>query len=165
MIMKQYSSLLRAIGLSAGLVASAAMMPSVHAATSGTITATGTIPATCSVNGGSITMTQDSPLQLSGDSSSLPISSTGTSTTFSLTTPVVTKPQGSTVNEAILSGTITIPGKSDQIITSDLVNSGSSTISNPLSGGVVFRAILANSAADLTPGTYGLASTLTCVTN
>ena len=71
MIMKQSSSLLRVIGFSAGLVASAAMMSSVHAATSATITATGTVPVACSVSGANITMAKVDSLTLRGEAKML----------------------------------------------------------------------------------------------
>jgi hypothetical protein len=166
MIMKKSFPLLRAIGLSAGLVASAAMMAPAQAATSGSITATGTIPATCSVTGGSITMISNAAnTYMAGLSSSLPISSTGTSTTFSLTAPVLTKPPGSTFNEGFgITGTIKVSGIPDRTITANPSTSGSSIIDGAFSGGVVFEARL-SSMFPLTPGTYGLTSTLTCVTN
>ena len=93
MIMKQSSSLLRAIGLSAGLVASAAMMPSVHAATSATITATGTVPVACSVNGASITMAKLNDKVLVGSAINVAYT-TGSATTFSLSTPTLNAPSG-----------------------------------------------------------------------
>jgi hypothetical protein len=95
MIMKQSFPLLRAIVLSAGLVASAAMMPSVHAATSGTITATGTVPATCSVSGADIAMTYDATIKtLSGYSAYIPVTANGSSTIFTLSKPSATFPNG-----------------------------------------------------------------------
>ena len=166
MIMKKSFPLLRAIGLSAGLVASAAMMAPAQAATSGSITATGTIPATCSVNGGSITMTPNSTnISMSGISSSLGISSTGSSTTFSLTAPTLTKPAGSTVENGIISGNITIPGKASQQLISTLTTPGSKVIDGNISGGIVFNATINNATATLAPGTYALASTLSCITD
>jgi hypothetical protein len=72
MIMKQSFPLLRAIGWSAGLVASAAVMPSVHAATSATITATGTVPDACNVAGAQITMTKTGANILTGTSTAIP---------------------------------------------------------------------------------------------
>jgi hypothetical protein len=165
MIMKKSFPLLRAIGLSAGLVASTAMMAPAQAATSGSITATGTIPATCSVTGGSITLTpRTGNTTLNGVGQLLQISSTGTSSTFSLTAPVVTKPTDSTIEQADLNGTIVISGRDDQELLSGLSNPGSIVIDNPFSGGVTFAAYISNMAG-LAPGTYTLSSTLSCVAN
>ena len=174
--MKQYSSLLRAIGLSAGLVASAAMMPSVHAATSGTITATGTVPATCSVSGADIAMTYDATIKtLSGYSAYIPVTANGSSTIFTLTKPSATFPSGAnnvygTMTSDFRTGTPSSPGSDSlmggSITTRSSSPSISSTYTGNYSGVVRFTGYVADDYyAALPAGSYTLNSTFTCVAN
>jgi hypothetical protein len=165
MIMKKSFPLLRAIGLSAGLIASTAMMAPAQAATTGTITATGTVPATCSVTGGSITMDPSYDNSTMSGSSSFPISSTGTATTVSITAPVLTKPTGSTVENADLYGTIQAPGQLDTQISSNLTTPGLANLYGTFSGSIVFNPYISNITSNLKPGTCTLSSTLSYVTN
>jgi len=164
MIMKKSFPLLRAIGLSAGLIASAAMMAPAQAATSGTITATGTVPATCSVNGASISMspTSTSNSALSGKSSAVAISTNGTATNFTLSSPtVVSKPPGSTLTTSNVVLIADLAGG-----TGSFTAGGTSfTQPSPLSSTVTFTATVGDpvSSTPLTPGNYSISSTLTCV--
>ena len=178
MIMKKSFPLLRVIGLSACLVASAAMMPSVHAATSGTITATGTVPATCSVSGADIAMTYTQVIQtLEGYSAYIPVTTNGSNTIFTLTKPSATFPNGTpnNVNGSIdinyRNGTPSSLGtwldtRGGAISTNSSTPSVSETFTGNFTGVVRFGGFVsaANSAA-LPAGSYTLNSTFTCVAN
>jgi hypothetical protein len=158
MIMKQSSSLLRAIGLSAGLVASAAMMPSVHAATSATITATGTVPVACSVNGATIAMAKIDAYSLFGQTPNVAYT-TGSATIFSLSTPTLNAPSG-------YGGTAYISLLKDyQIMASADTNgvSNTYTVSGAESGVFTYDAGVNSANEALKPGVYTVSSTLTRV--
>jgi hypothetical protein len=148
MFMNKSFPLLRAISLSAGLVASAAMMASAQAATSGTITATGAVPATCSVNGADIAMIYDDDYKnLYEISSFIPASTNGTSTTFIVTKPMATFPTGTSSNvygritTDFRPGTLTSPGNTIASMSGNIRTDGqSSQMSSTITG--VFNAWL-----------------------
>jgi hypothetical protein len=178
MIMKKSFPLLRAIGLSAGLIASTAMMAPAQADTSGTITATGTVPATCSVNGADIAMTyNDDYKNLYGVSTFIPASTNGTSTTFIVTKPMATFPTGTSsdvygrITTDFRTGTLTTPGNtiasmSGNIRTDSKSSQMSSTITGAFNGVVRFIGDVGDTNyVALLPGTYTLSSTFTCITN
>ena len=161
MIMKQSFPLLRAIGLSAGLVASAAMMPSVHAATSATITATGTVPDACNVAGAQITMTQTGANVLRGTSTAIPYT-LQPGTVISLSRPTLAAPSG---YGGV--GVVDVRKNDVQIAmgTSDGDYGSSYTANNAESGNFTYHAEVAGGMGDasLIPGSYTISTTLTCI--
>jgi hypothetical protein len=162
MIMKQSFPLLRVIGLSAGLVASAAMMPSVHAATSATITATGNVPVACNVSPVNINMTKVDAKTLRGTESGL--YSTGSSTTFELSAPTLDAPSGySGIAYIALEKNGTIVAQMNSVPTGS--NDSQHVISSVESDSFTYVAEVNGGAglADLLPGDYIISSTITCM--
>ena len=156
---KKSLSLLRAIGLSAGLVASAASITTVHAATQATITATGTIPATCDVSTNNLTLSprngNTTLFMENGPAGN--ISSTGATTLISLAQANLTgKPQGATLT----STSITMSA----LINNTIIAAGSSkTITSPFNEQLQISVYLDEPNIDpLTPGTYTIPCTITC---
>ena len=160
MIMKQSFPLLRVIGLSAGLVASAAMMPSVHAATSATITATGNVPVACDVTGAQITMAKISAKNLVGTATGIQYAA-ASGTIFSLTTPTLVAPSG---YGGVASVSVLKNGNTLLFMTSE--GDGSSYVATAAeSGEVSYEARVDGGMADvvLMPGNYTISTTLTCI--
>ena len=160
MIMKKSFPLLRAIGLSAGLVASAAMMAPAQAATSGSITATGTVPVACSVSGATITMAIPiGNIALQGKATNVAYS-TGSATRFSLSTPTLVAPSGFSGDARIY-----IVKNGDEVVSESTNPDFPSNIyiANVAESGVFDYHAFVGSPVALIPGTYTLTSTLTCV--
>lgn len=160
MIMKKSFSLLRAIGLSAGLVASAAMMAPAQANSSGTITASGTVPSTCSVTGADISMQpNESKSALQGTSDWVNFSTNGNYTTFTVSQPtVVSQPDSASLTSADVILTVNYNNV-------DYLNSNRPlVIYNPLNSRFQFEVIVGNrdSSTPLPGGSYSISSTLTC---
>ncbi|MFZ0407037.1 MAG: hypothetical protein WAM11_02870 [Cyanobium sp.] len=169
---KKSLSLLRAIGLSAGLVASTASMPAVHAATSATITATGIIASACSVSGATIPLVfgirdpgSPFPNWLRGSSGNVPYS-TASFTRFTVSAPTVTGPNASSTvtNIDIREGGELLEfaannnnDKKDASFSKTGINSGSFEYIVTLFGGT------SSSPQALAPGTYSVSSTITCI--
>jgi hypothetical protein len=159
---KKSLSLLRAIGLSAGLVASAAMMPSVHAATSATITATGTIPAACDVAGTEITMTKINAKELSGTSTAIPYT-LQSGTQISLSRPTLAAPSGYGGLGRVYvrkNNVIIVAANSDSNLDTHYTatqgtESGNFTYEANVMGGML--------DVNLIPGNYTISTTLTCI--
>jgi hypothetical protein len=166
---KKTLSLLRAIGLSAGLVASTASMPAVHAATSATIRATGTVPNTCSVSGANIAMVKvnntngESPY-LQGSAENVPYS-TGEATIISIARPTLSGPAGYTGDGAVYALV------NNEIVAIGTVNGYLQNFNVPLasSGRFTYHATVNSGAyvdgSELLPGNYELSTTITCVAN
>jgi len=172
MFMKKSFPLLRAIGLSAGLMASTAMMARAEAATSGAITATGSVPAVCSVTGANIAMSQLGTMNgdysfLSGSNATLaPISTNGNNTTFTLSSVSLTKPTGSNASSSSIEAFINPVSNVTALSSGKTIVSGSSfTATTPFDSTVTYSAKVktVSSSTPLTPGTYTLSSTLTCI--
>jgi len=158
MIMKKSFPLLRVIGLSAGLVASAATMPSVHAATSATITATGTVPVACSVNGANITMAKNDAQTLQGVATNVAYT-TGSATIFSLSTPTLNAPSGYGGY-----GFIALVKDNNAVVYASSNGGGQSyTVPGAESGVFTYEAGVIGTTEELKPGVYTVSSTLTCV--
>ena len=146
--------------MSAGLVASAATMPSVHAATSATITATGTVPVACSVNGANITMAKNDAQTLQGVATNVAYT-TGSATTFSLSTPTLNAPSG-------YGGAASIAiAKNNNVVARADTRGVSETHSVAGAESGVFMYVASvwdpGFSEALKPGVYTVSSTLTCV--
>jgi hypothetical protein len=168
---KKTLSLLRAIGLSAGLVVSASTMSSVHAATQGTITATGTVPVACSVTGAGITLAMgvgragpNLPKALIGFANAS--YSTASNTVFSVSAPSLTKPNGSEAyvlinieegGDLLATAINSEYGPSDASFTISGIKAGTLRYSVDVAGGTSMD------TTALTPGTYEVSSTITCI--
>lgn len=160
-VVKKSLSLLRAIGLSAGLVASTTTASQVHAATSGTTTATGTLPVACSVSGATIAMTKHSAKVLMETATNVPYA-TDSVTTFSLSAPTLQTPSqyGGNAYESILKDGNTVAAKGNDgyigpAYTAPGAGSGEFAYVVQVTGGMA--------DVDPMPGTYTISSTLTCV--
>jgi hypothetical protein len=168
--LKKSFPLLRAIGLSAGLVASVAMMAPAQAATSGTIQATGTIPDTCTVNGADIAMAQF----YNGDITYLMgrvenvLYSTGRPATFSVSRPILEGPSGYTGQGAVYvilsNNEIGAFGVTDGTVSNYNV-SGASSGTFAYEASVNSGAYVTGTPGVLPPGNYKLVATITCVSN
>jgi hypothetical protein len=159
--LKKSFPLLRAIGLSAGLVASTATASQVHAATSGTITATGTVPDACSVNGAQITMAKTSAKILSGAANNIAYT-LQSGTTISLSKPTLVAPSGYGGEASVYAY------KNQQLIAysdSAYDYTQSYTANNVESGVFKYEVEVTGGISDvnLKPGNYTISTTLTCI--
>ena len=159
--LKKFFSLLRAIGLSAGLVASTATMTAVHAETSATITATGNVPVACDVTGAEITMAKTSAKNLTGTATGIPYT-TASGTTFSFTTPTLEAPSGYGgvgVVSVYKNGTQVVTKSSDGYSELAYIAPGAE------SGVFTYEARVDGGMGDvnLMPGNYTISTILTCI--
>ena len=168
---KKSLSLLRAIGLSAGLVAStASMMEPAQAATSGTIRATGTVPNTCSVSGAAdiamVKLGSGGDVYLEGSAVNIPYSNSG-ATEISIARPTLSGPTAYTAtgdgavyalvnNEIVAFGTV--KGFLRKFIVPE-ASSGTFTYLATVNGGPYVD------GNTILPGNYELSTTITCVVN
>ena len=169
--MKKSFPLLRAIGLSAGLVASAATMAPVHAEASGTLRASGTVPVACSIEGRDINMGVVRPdgggSYLSGGNETS--YSAAVDTIIAISIPVLTaQPDGSSVFATIsaTSGGDSAVAKSSGAPSGAIA--GSMVKSGGTSGSIDLAATIESTSgrsSSLAPGSYEATSTITCVAN
>jgi hypothetical protein len=168
--LKKSLSLLRAIGLSAGLVASVAMMAPAQAATSGTIQATATVPDTCTVGGADIAMAQFNTggiTYLMGRVEAVPYS-TGRPATFSVSRPILEGPSGYTGEGGVYTilpnneiGAFGITNGIGQNFNVSGASSGTFAYEASVNSG----AFVTGTPGVLPPGNYKLVATITCVSN
>ena len=132
-------------------------MAPAQAATSGTITATGTVPVACSVSGADIAMTKRDPTLLLGTATNVAYT-TGSSTTFSFSTPTLAAPGGFAGGGAIYLM------KNNTEVAYTLTNGNSNTYTVPrIESGVFGYKAQVEADLALIPGNYTLTTTLTCV--
>jgi type 1 fimbria pilin len=169
--MKKSFPLLRAIGLSAGLVASAATMAPVHAAACGTLRVSGTVPVACSVEGVDVNMGVVRPAgggsYLSGGNSVGYVAAVNT--TIAISIPVLTlQPDGSSVFATISathggdSAVAKSSGAPLGAIAGSMVKSGGTEGQIELSATIESTS---GRSSSLAPGSYEATSTITCVSN
>jgi len=171
MIMKKCFPLLRAIGLSAGLVASTSMMAPAQAATSGTLHLYGKVPVACSVEGADLGMGVVRPdgggSYLSGGNVGYYMASVETTITISAPT-LTAQPDGTSVFATIsaTNGSDSAVAKSSDAPSGPIV--GSMVKSGGTEGMLEYIATIENTSgrsSSLAPGFYEASSTITCVSN
>ena len=179
--MKKSFPLLRAFGLSAGLIASTAMMAPAQAATSGTISATGTIVANvCNVSGANVQMIpydNNAHLRTNSAETAPPrggdYSSNSGETTISLSAITLQAPPGANATGIINAAFYDEfnPGEPISTIEVNSSTGGALTFQVPpdqngntpgVSGYYTVDANVGNGSL-LPAGSYTLTSTITCV--